>query len=253
MFAVVGARAGEAGVAELLDDHLELAGRRGEIEHAIAARALAVELLEHGGEPRVALRVVELPLHVARGLQEAFAHRAVDDLFAVVVVDRRAHALAELIVADLLTSVAHEGGAERQHAVTTEVVESRDQLAVRQISRDPEHDEAAGVGVTVAAERRGRADRPAPAGDVDPAVLGEVVGLVVAEVPAGGLVVHRHSFSLTAWPPNSLRSAASTLPLNVSAWRERKRMKSAAVMAGIGTEWAIPCSTVQRPSPVSST
>ena len=60
-------------------------------------------------------------------------------------------------------------------------------------------------------------------------------------------------FSLTAWPPNSLRSAASTLPLNVSSWRERKRMKRLAAITGSGTLCAIACSTVQRPSPVSST
>ena len=96
-----------------------------------------------------------------------------------------------------------------------------------------------------------RSGRPGAAGDADAALVA-VVGLVVAQVP-GGILVHRHSFSLTAWPPNSLRSAASTLPLNVSSWRERKRMNSAAVIAGMGTEWAIACSTVQRPSPVSST
>ena len=129
---------------------------------------------------RIALRVVELPLHVARSLQDAFAHSAVDDLFAVVVVDGRAHALAELLVAHRLAAVADEGGAERQHTVTAEVVERRDQLAVREVARDAEDDEAAGVGVAVAAERR-RRSRPAcslPATS-DPAVLGEVVELVV--------------------------------------------------------------------------
>ena len=135
--------------------------------------------------------------------------------------------------------------------MAAEVVERRDELAVREVAGDPEHDEAAGVRVTLAAERRGRSGRPGPAGDADTALVA-VVGLVVAQVP-GGILVHRHSFSLTAWPPNSLRSAASTLPLNVSSWRERKRMKSAEVIAGMGTEWAIACSTVQRPSPVSST
>ena len=241
----------QAGLAELLDQHLELARRRGQVEHAVAARALAVELIEHRGEALEALGVVELALDVPRRLQQAVAHVAVDDFHTVEVVDRLAHEFAELVVGHLLAAVADQGGAERQHAVTTEVVECRDQLAVGEVARDPEHDQAAGVRMPLAAERRGRPGGLRRAGDVD-ADLVAVVRLVVGQVP-GDVIVHRHSFSLTAWPPNSLRRAASTLPLKVSVWRERKRVKSAAEIAGIGTLWAIACSTVQRPSPVSST
>ena len=251
VLAVERAAPGESRGAELLDQHLELARRRGQVEHAVAARALAVELVEHRGEALEALRVVELALHVPRRLQQAVAEVAVDDLLPVVVVDRLAHEVAELVVGHLLAAVADQRGAERQHAVAAEVVERRDQLAVGEVAGDAEHDQAAGVRVALAAERRGRPGGLGRAGDVD-ADLVAVVWLVVRQVP-GDVVVHRHSFSLTAWPPNSLRRAASTFPLNVSVWRERKRVKSAAEIAGIGTLWAIACSTVQRPSPVSST
>src|SRR6185312_16318799 len=40
-----------------------------------------------------------------------------------------------------------------------------------------------------------------------------------------------HDFC-TAWPPNSLRSAAITFPPNESAWRERKRVCSESVITG---------------------
>ena len=45
------------------------------------------------------------------------------------------------------------------------------------------------------------------------------------------LAVPRYSV-LTAWPPNSLRSAASTLAPYESSWRERNRVSSDSVMTG---------------------
>ncbi len=58
---------------------------------------------------------------------------------------------------------------------------------------------------------------------------------------------------LTAWPPNSLRSAASTLAPYESSWRERKRVSSDSVITGAGTSWSIASWIVQRPSPESAT
>src|SRR6185369_11835425 len=57
----------------------------------------------------------------------------------------------------------------------------------------------------------------------------------------------------TAWPPNSLRSAAMTLAPNESVWRERKRACSESVITGAGTSRSIASCTVQRPSPESAT
>ena len=59
--------------------------------------------------------------------------------------------------------------------------------------------------------------------------------------------------ALTAWPPNWLRSAAFTLAANDSSCREAKRAKSESVIAGAGTLSSIAFTTVQRPSPESST
>ena len=61
------------------------------------------------------------------------------------------------------------------------------------------------------------------------------------------------SIARTAWPPNSLRSAAFTFAANDSSCREAKRANSAAVITGTGTFSAIASATVQRPSPESST
>ena len=55
----------------------------------------------------------------------------------------------------------------------------------------------------------------------------------------------------TAWPPNSLRSAASTFAPYESSWRDRKRVSSESVITGAGTSWSIASWTVQRPSPES--
>ncbi len=57
---------------------------------------------------------------------------------------------------------------------------------------------------------------------------------------------------VTAWPPNWLRSAATTFIAGESSCREAKRAKSAAVITGIGTAWSIAACTVHRPSPESS-
>ena len=131
---------------------------------------------------------------------------------------------------------------------------------MREVAGDPEDDEAARVRVAHAAERRGHLVEARQAADGQALVVAVPVGRLIADVRlrrlvalAGKVRPVAHSFSCTAWPPNSLRRAASTLPENVSSCRERKRMNRAAEMAGIGTECWMACSTVQRPSPVSST
>src|SRR6185312_8684557 len=61
-----------------------------------------------------------------------------------------------------------------------------------------------------------------------------------------------HSF-LIACPPNSLRIEASSLSVNDSVSRERRRAISDRVITGAGTLSWIASSTVQRPSPESAT
>jgi len=62
----------------------------------------------------------------------------------------------------------------------------------------------------------------------------------------------RYSF-LTACPPNSLRSDASSLSANESLSRERKRSISDSVITGAETLSSSAAFTVQRPSPESTT
>src|SRR5271169_7080643 len=59
------------------------------------------------------------------------------------------------------------------------------------------------------------------------------------------------SFSL--WPPNSLRIAASILPVNSPRRRDSKRSYRAVVMTGAGTPSSTEATTVQLPSPESET
>ena len=104
----------------------------------------------------------------------------------------------------------------------------------------------AGIGCS-AAPRPGPSPRPAVA-----------VPLSTRSRPSPSLrpgPTRRHSgYSVfTAWPPNSLRSAASTLAPYESSWRERNRVSSDSVMTGAGTSWSIASWTVQRPSPESAT
>src|SRR2546430_9649805 len=56
----------------------------------------------------------------------------------------------------------------------------------------------------------------------------------VGQLVVLGGVRHRQVF-FTSWPPNSLRSAACTLALNDSRWREAIRSRSESVMTGAGT------------------
>ena len=86
----------------------------------------------------------------------------------------------------------------------------------------------------LAAEGRRRSLELGQTADAHPLVVAVAVGVLVADVRLGRVVaVARHlrpvahPFSCTACPPNSLRSAASTLPLKVSSCRERKRMNRA--------------------------
>src|SRR5450756_2520575 len=124
---------------------------------------------------------------------------------------------SEMCIRDSLAPVPHDRGTEWQHPVAAEVVERRHELAVCEIAGDAEDDEAARIRVAFAAERRGRRIEASHAADAQLLVVAEAVGDLVADALLGGIILGAHFFSCTAWPPNSLRSAASTLPLNVSA------------------------------------
>src|SRR5436190_21656688 len=100
-------------------------------------------------------------------------------------------------------------GAERQ------VVKRGEELSVREIAARAEHDDRARLGHRLRAQARPQRIR----------------NLVVLRLP-------RHRFrpgagsaaGLTAWPPNSLRSAACTFALNDSSWREAIRPRRESVI-----------------------
>jgi len=70
-----------------------------------------------------------------------------------------------------------------------------------------------------------------------------------ADAPANGI----HYSFLTACPPNSFRSDDSSLSAKESSSRERKRSISDSVITGADTLSSSAASTVQRPSPESTT
>src|SRR5205814_7252465 len=112
-----------------------------------------------------------------------------------------------------------------QRPLVGQVVDRGQQLALGQVARRAEDDE------------HGRVDgQPLQA-------LGERVCLQDG---------HDVDF-LMAWPPNWLRSAALTFAANAFWPRDEKRSYRDVVMTGVGIRRSIPDSTVQRPSPESST
>src|SRR5207237_8004696 len=98
-----------------------------------------------------------------------------------------------------------------------------------------------------------------------PAAPGGKVGeggveLLAGQVPGGSEEDQRvrpfglaHDAGFSAWPPNSLRIADSTLLANSAAPRELKRSYRAVVSTCAGTPSSTAAATVQRPSPESET
>ena len=119
---------------------------------------------------------------------------------------------------------ADDGELLGQQSAESERVDRGDELALREVAGRAEDDEHARI-------------RRAP-----------------QLQPLEQRVLERLGHSLfTAWPPNSLRSAAVIFAAYDSSCREAKRAKSAAVITGTGTSSAIASWIVQRPSPESST
>src|SRR5215216_6204166 len=159
--------------------------------------------------------------------------------------DRVMCLLAELVVRPAGTGAADQVEALGQRALVRQVVDRRHQLALGQVARRAEDDQ------------RRRVDGQ-PLEPLDERVLGCLLGGsdgrhhsacagCISDGSAGCALL------LTAWPPNWLRSAALTFAANAFWPRELKRSNSDVVMTGIGMRFSIASSTVQRPSPESST
>src|SRR5437899_11764131 len=123
-----------------------------------------------------------------------------------------------------------------QQAAIRERVQRRKELALGQVAGSPEDDEDAVV-------------RRTP--DLEPFEQG--ICLRDRHCYRGSWPAFACSRALTAWPPNSLRSAAATLAENLMSSRDAKRAKSEAAITGAGTFSLIASLIVHRPSPESST
>ena len=152
---------GQAGAAEVLGDDREELGGGGEVEEAVAARPqLGVEVLEVGAQAGVRVGVVEGDRDVAQAPREAVPDVLVDR-DARVLLDRRPHALAELVVADVRAGRAHDRRLGRQQLLGGQAVEGREQLALGQIAGGAEDHDRGGGG------RPHQADVLLQGGDLD--------------------------------------------------------------------------------------
>ena len=220
----------QAGGSQVAGDHREELRERRHVEDPVARGAtFLVELGEPCAQPVVASLVVESHRHVVEALGERVPDGIVDRLGPRVLLHGGPHDLAKLVIRPDRIRATNNAEAGRQIAVERQVIERRHQLPGGQVARGAEDDHDVRIG----GAGKGQ---PFPQH-----VLGEGRGLC-------------HGYSaFTGWPPNSLRRAASTLPLKESSCRERKRMKRLIASAGAGTAWSIASCSVQRPSPESST
>ncbi len=225
-------RVDQPGRLELLEQGGKGAGRRGEVVEPVALRGAGlVQLLELRAQPREGVGIVEGAGDVAHAGGEILPHLGVHRLLPRELAHRLAHVARELVVGVGALGDADDAEGGRQVRAEREVVERRNELAVGEVAARAEDDHRTGLGRRLDAEPR--AER-------------------VRHLVVFGRVGQAQLF-FTAWPPNSLRSAACTLALKLSSWREAMRICRASVITGAGTFWSMAACTVQRPSPLSST
>src|SRR5678815_2309430 len=163
-------------------------------------------------------------------LAELLPQRMVQAVYLVRLAERGAHLGAERVVGlAFIASDAEHREPFVDEMLLHQLINRRQQLATAQVSERTTDDHGARIGA--AADDGLRLSRGASRNDW----------------PVGA-----HE-CFTAWPPNSLRSAAITFAPNESACRERKRVCSDNVITGAGTSRSIASCTVQRPSPESAT
>ncbi len=140
-----GLRLVEVCLFQVQEDVIEELWGGGEVEQAVAlAAALPLERVEVIREGVVSLEVLELAAVVGDGAGEILPQCLVVTLAGVLAVGRLELA-AELIVGFVAPGESDDAGVSRQVAILQEVVESRDQLAVGEVSRGTKDDNGAGL------------------------------------------------------------------------------------------------------------
>ena len=130
-----GRRPVEPVLGEPAHDHGERRGRRGEVVEPVAAgAALPVQLVEHGFElvERLGRRVVAG--HVAEAAGERRPHRARLVATSPQLLDRDAHALAEVVVGHLGARHAHDREAGGQQPAQGEPLDRGHELATGEVA-----------------------------------------------------------------------------------------------------------------------
>ncbi len=209
-------RVGQAGSTEVGHDVLVGRRRRGQVEEAVAPTAgRGVDLVQPFGEAGVVGGLAEVALLVVDGLGEVVPERTLD-LIAGMLGHGRLHLVGEGGVRVGPARVAHDARLDGQQPGPSEVVEGREDLAVREIAGGAEDDHDGRVWHPL--EARARSQRIGRRSVFDRVAVHHVPGTTVAasatlEPGLGGrLGGHRRGsyFSLMAWPPNCSRRAAST-------------------------------------------
>ena len=215
--------AGEARRAQVGHDVLVGAGRRGEVEEPVAAAAGGgVDLVQPLGEAGVGGGVAEVALLVVDAGGEVVPEGRLDRV-ARVLRDGGAHLRAEVGVRVRPPREAHDARLRRQQAGAPQVVEGGQDLAMGEVAGGAEDDHDGRVGDPL--EARADAQRVGVRGVASRVAVHDVPcaggGLRTCAAPVGRLRLPRARrprghrcvrsyLSLTAWPPNCWRSAAST-------------------------------------------
>ena len=140
-------RFGHRGRAQVRHDQRERRRRRGAVIDPVAAGVpLLVDLVQEPVQALEARAVSEVQLLEAHAVQEGFQDRLVDRLGARVGADGVGGALAELLVAQVALGRADHPEARRQDALQGQVVNRRQQLALRQVAGRAEDDDQRRVG-----------------------------------------------------------------------------------------------------------
>src|SRR5207253_1464796 len=163
-----------------------------------------LELRAHGV---VQAAIAEIAGHIMHVSTESLPDCVVD--FTARLRDCVTHALLKDTMLERLARDAQHREILGHEILCNEIVDRRQQHATREVAGSAEDDHRAARRFAFRRRRSGVRY-----------VTHHLRGLARARLRA-----RAHVF-FTAWPPNSLRSAAITLPANVSPWRERKRISS---------------------------